>query len=93
MERAFWVIQAHLAIYGLAWYLDKGNLGLIMKACVILHNMIVKNECDSYDLTYGHEYVDGTTPEPNVLRNHHLYYAAYLCRVAQVQNSKQHARF
>ena len=56
MERAFGVWQAYFAIIrDPAQYLDKGELGLIMKTGVRLHNMIVENERDLYDLTYDYE--------------------------------------
>jgi len=92
VERAFWLLQARFAIIrGPAHHLEKGELGMIMKACVILHNMIVEDECDSYSLAYDYEHVGDTIPEPNVRWDHHPYYSAYLCRVVQVQNPKQHA--
>ena len=64
--------------------MDKAKLGMIMKACVILHNMIFKDERDSYDLAFDYDYVEDSTPEPNVGREHHPCYAAYLRRVVQV---------
>jgi len=57
---------------------------LIMKAYVILHNMIVEDERDLYGLGYDYEHVDGTTPEPIVQWNHYQCYSAYLHRVLQV---------
>jgi len=45
VERAFGVLQTRFAIIrGPAQNMDKGELGMIMKACVILHNMIVEDE-------------------------------------------------
>ena len=44
MERVNVVLQARFAIiHGPGQHMDKANLGLIMKACVILHNIIVGN--------------------------------------------------
>ena len=75
IERAFGVLQARFAIVrGPARHLEKGELGMIMKACVILHNMIIKDERDSYGLAFDHEHVEGTTPEPNVRWDHHPCY-------------------
>ena len=71
--------------------MDKGELGMIMKACVILHNMIVEDECDSFDLAFEYDDVEDNTPQPNVERNHHPCYAAYLRRVVQVHNLDLHA--
>ena len=82
-----WGSRSSLCYYrGPVGYLEKGDLGMIMKACVILHNMIVEDKCDSYGLAYDYKHVDGTTFEPNVQWDHRPCYAAYLCRVAQVQN-------
>ena len=38
----------------------------IMKACIILHNMIIEDERDSYDLAFEYEDVEGSIPEPVV---------------------------
>uniref|UniRef100_A0A0D2ZYW3 DDE Tnp4 domain-containing protein n=1 Tax=Brassica oleracea var. oleracea TaxID=109376 RepID=A0A0D2ZYW3_BRAOL len=49
VERAFGVLQARFAIvknFALCW--DKVKIGKIMRACNILHNMIVEDERDEY---------------------------------------------
>uniref|UniRef100_A0A0D3D0J5 DDE Tnp4 domain-containing protein n=1 Tax=Brassica oleracea var. oleracea TaxID=109376 RepID=A0A0D3D0J5_BRAOL len=51
VERAFGVLQARFAIVknlALSW--DKVKIGKIMRACIILHNMIVEDERDEYTL-------------------------------------------
>ncbi|XP_013723589.1 putative nuclease HARBI1 [Brassica napus] len=49
VERAFGVLQAHFAIVkNPALFWDKTKIGKIMRACIILHNMIVENERDGY---------------------------------------------
>ena len=52
-------------ICGLSRYLDKGDLGLIMKAYVIHYNMVVEYKSDSYYLAYDYEHADGATPKTN----------------------------
>jgi len=93
VERAFGVLQSRFAIIrGPARNMDKAELGMIMKACIILHNMIVEDERDSYDLAFEYEDVEGSIPQPIVQRHHHPCYAAYLRRVAQIRDPELHAR-
>uniref|UniRef100_A0A0D3AN68 DDE Tnp4 domain-containing protein n=1 Tax=Brassica oleracea var. oleracea TaxID=109376 RepID=A0A0D3AN68_BRAOL len=59
-ERAFGVLQARFAIVkNLALSLDKTKIGKIMRACIILHNMIVENERDEYIQYDISEFEDG----------------------------------
>ena len=49
VERAFGVLQARFAVVknpSNLW--DKNKIANIMRACIILHNMIVEDERDSY---------------------------------------------
>ena len=49
VERAFGVLQARFAIIkNPALFWDKAKIGKIMRACIILHNMIVEDERDGY---------------------------------------------
>ena len=49
MEQAFGVLQARFTIVrNPVKTLDKEKIGKIMRACIILHNMIVENERDGY---------------------------------------------
>ncbi|CAA7016651.1 unnamed protein product [Microthlaspi erraticum] len=50
VERAFGVLQARFAIIkNPALFWDKEKVGKIMRACIILHNMIVEDERDGYN--------------------------------------------
>ncbi|XP_024013999.1 uncharacterized protein LOC112088076 [Eutrema salsugineum] len=49
VERAFGVLQVRFAIIkNPALFWDKEKIGKIMRACIILHNMIVENERNGY---------------------------------------------
>uniref|UniRef100_A0A0D3CP17 DDE Tnp4 domain-containing protein n=1 Tax=Brassica oleracea var. oleracea TaxID=109376 RepID=A0A0D3CP17_BRAOL len=49
VERAFGVLQARFAIVrNPALFWDKVKIGKIMRACIILHNMVVEDERDGY---------------------------------------------
>ncbi|XP_074375331.1 uncharacterized protein LOC141717120 [Apium graveolens] len=71
VERAFGVLQSRFAIVrGPARFWDRANLGRIMRACIIIHNMIVEDERDTYATQFGPlpTYDDTTNglPEPNL---------------------------
>ena len=92
VERAFGVLQARFAIVrGPARLMDQNEIGTIMRACVILHNMIVEDERDNYELAFDYDVVDGTVPEPLVNHNHHPCYETYFQRSCEVRNSATHA--
>ena len=51
MNRAFGVLHVHFDIIrGPAQYLDRDDWALIMKACAMLHNMIIQDDRDSYNV-------------------------------------------
>jgi len=53
VERAFSVLQARFVIVRVpARLIDQIEIGIIMRACVILHNMIVEDERDNYELAF-----------------------------------------
>ncbi|XP_015933779.1 uncharacterized protein LOC107459974 [Arachis duranensis] len=61
VEQAFGVLQARFAIIrGPARFWKKKKLANIMRACIILHNMIVEDERDTYagNFAQGLEYDD-----------------------------------
>ena len=62
VQRAFGVLQDWFVIIcGPIRHMEKADFGLIMKECVILHNIIVDDEYDSYNLAYDYEHVKGNT--------------------------------
>jgi len=63
-----------------------------MKTCIIVHNMIVGDERDSYDFVFDYDHVEDSIPKPNVRQDHHSCYAVYLHRVAQIRDPDIHAR-
>jgi len=93
VERAFGVLQSRFAIVHYpARNMDRVELGMIMKACIILLNMIVEDKRDSYDLAFEYEDVKDSIPELVVRRDHHLCYTAYLRRVVEIRDPELHAR-
>ena len=93
VEITFRVPQSRFAIIcGPTRNMDKVELGMIMKACVILHNMIIKDKRDSCDLVFDDDHVEDSIPNPNVQHDHHSFYTAHLCRLIQIRDPERHAR-
>jgi len=92
VEQAFGVLQAQFAIIcGLARLMKEEEIGVIMKACMILHNMIVEDEWDNYELAFDYDVVEGTAPEPIVNHDHHPCYKAYFQRSKEIRDPDAHA--
>ncbi|XP_056866738.1 uncharacterized protein LOC130512600 [Raphanus sativus] len=61
VERAFGVLQARFAIIkNPARFWDKAKIGMIMRACIILHNMIVNDERDGYNVVDFSDFEEDT---------------------------------
>ena len=58
---------------------------------VILHNMIVEDEPDNYELAFDYDIVEGTAPEPIVNHDHHPYYETYFQRFKEICDPDVHA--
>ena len=63
VERAFGVLQARFSIVrGPARFWKVETLKVIMKACIILHNMIVEDERNEQNIDCNYEAIDETLP-------------------------------
>ena len=89
MERAFGVLQARFAIIsGPTRMWSKKTIGQIMRACVIMHNMIVEDERDGYagNCDYTDDQVNFTVSRSEVSREHLSEYQEYLRNHAKIRN-------
>ncbi|XP_003581437.1 uncharacterized protein LOC100824964 [Brachypodium distachyon] len=68
VERAFGILQARFAILRYsARFWHRSTLADIMYACIILHNMIVEDERDTYAGKHEYNYDQGRKPIPPVV--------------------------
>ncbi|KAF8397075.1 hypothetical protein HHK36_018713 [Tetracentron sinense] len=89
VEWAFGVLQSQFAIVkGPTSFWDKHVLHDIMSACIIMHNMIVEDECNDYE-----NVVDSNpTPIPNVdmVDGETELFQQFLARHRQMKNKEAH---
>ena len=81
LKRAFRVLQAHYAIVrGPVQFFHLETLQKIMKACIILHNMIVEDKWDDNEVVdLDYEQTDGVDNPPiQVLREQSDGFMAYI---------------
>ena len=90
VERAFGVLQARFAIIsGPTRLWCKDTIKEIMRACVIMHNMIVEDERDKYannDNIWSDEEVNGIVSRPEVSRGRLAEFQQYLRNHLKVRN-------
>ena len=56
------MLQARFAIvYASARLMEHEEIGIIIRACIILHNMIVEDEHDNYELAFDYDVVESTS--------------------------------
>jgi len=60
------------------------EISAITRACMILYNMIVEDERDSYELAFDYDVVEGTVQEPIVNHDHHPCYETYFQRSKEI---------
>ena len=79
VERAFGVLQARFAIVcGSARFFFPETLQNIMKACIILHNMIIEDERDENEVVdFNYEQLD-ETPQIQVSREQTNEFTAFI---------------
>nr|XP_017217028.1 PREDICTED: putative nuclease HARBI1 [Daucus carota subsp. sativus] len=95
VERAFGVLQSRFAIIrGPARFWDKKDLAKIMRACIILHNMIVEDERDTYATPFGSlpTYDDATNglSQPNLEEEPFAPYERYIQNNVRIRDRQKH---
>src|SRR5688572_29494631 len=89
VERCFGVLQARFAIVkGPSRFWNDGDMASIMKACVILHNMIVEDERDDTGLDNDYDGPSGSLAELSY--NTCLDFDTFMRRYHTVRNSEKH---
>ncbi|XP_050278083.1 uncharacterized protein LOC126719591 [Quercus robur] len=93
VERAFGVLQARFTIVrGPARFFHLKTLQKIMKACIILHNMIVEDERDDNEVVdLDYEQIDGVdNPLMQVLREQSDGFMSYIERYGCIRDREIH---
>ena len=95
VERAFGVLQAHFAIvHGPARFFHLETLQKIMKACIILHNMIVEDEWDDNEVVdLDYEQINGVdNPSMQVSREQSDGFMAYIESYERIRDREIHSQ-
>jgi hypothetical protein len=93
IERAFGVLQARFAIVRQpARLFNVCDIKQIMKACIILHNMIIEDERDEQDtLDFDYEQPDDNPPEP-VSHDHPDMLAEFIHNHLRIRDKETHSQ-
>jgi len=67
------------------------EVGVVMRACVILHNMIVEDEHDNYELAFDYDVVEESAPPLAVSHVRHPCYETYFQRTPVICVPQRHA--
>ena len=79
------MLQARFAIVrGPARLIDQREIGIVMRACVILHNMIVEDKQDNYEHAFDYDVAEGAALEPIVNHMHHSCDETYFQRTKKI---------
>ncbi|XP_074361526.1 uncharacterized protein LOC141701787 [Apium graveolens] len=97
VEMTFGVLQSQFAIvHDPTQFWDKEDLAKIMRACIILHNMIVEDERDTYATPFGAlpSYDDATygLPPPNLGEESLASNEMYIGRTIQLCDRQKHCQ-
>jgi hypothetical protein len=92
VERAFGVLQSRFAIVfgpSRSWHMD--TIKHIMYACIIMHNMIVEDERDTYDNNFEYDHDDNGIPLAEVSNGPHPHFLeTYMQRKAHIHEKQIH---
>ena len=89
VERAFGVLQAHFAIIGgPSGFWRKKVLHDIITTCIILHNMIIEDECDLSPLIQ--DAWEGPTPTVEMVVDESHRFEQFLARHKKIKNKDVH---
>ena len=93
VEHAFWVLQELTAIIcGAARFFKLETLKDIMMACIILHNMIIEDECHLNGVeSFDYEQVDGNSHDP-MSHNHTTESTEFIGCHLQIRDKRTHSQ-
>ena len=85
------MLQASFTIICGSACLMKEELDVIIRTCMILHNMIIENERDNYKLAFDCDVVEGTVPEPILKHDHYPCHETYFRISKEICDPNTHA--